>query len=431
MFSTSLITLALCLGTLTQYNIIRQNPLAAVSDMLVVNTADGDHGETVSLSCGDNTKISILSVYYGDDGCSVEGAIGVVERLCQGEVQCDIVVATIEDMVCHSKPLLVRYQCRPGSFRSRTMCRGDTDNITCQNNQQGLVILSANFVSINSNYFFCPSISSAGIQSSPIFSRAETEHMESCQEASVTPVLKSVCGGKQSCRIKADPVLLESLQCEDLGVFLKVTYACVSKDNLLDTVNYNSNNTGEHNVKKEDKQSKEEVATDNISDGILLSHIRVIYTKQNATGTTEIDDKAPLIDKELKQNENNSESRMNGDLDGDNSDKYTTNQLSTQVPLIQQTITNNNNNARNKHGNTKNQHTRTSKQTGISEHRGKSEHRGYSEHRGKSEHRGYSEHSGTSQHTETLEQTETSAPLSRMIISTTSFLPDDLLEVSV
>ena len=57
----------------------------------------------------------------------------------------------------YRKYLEVKYQCRPASFRSRTVCRDDTDSLSCPQDHQGLVILSASFLSVNSdnNYFYC------------------------------------------------------------------------------------------------------------------------------------------------------------------------------------------------------------------------------------------------------------------------------------
>ena len=134
------------------------------------------------------------------------------------------------------KHLEVTYQCRPSRFRSRTTCRDDHDEISCPEHQQGLVILSASFVSVEDNYFYCPDIGSE------IPPPALTSHnsgsvvgnvMGDCVKTSARDKMEHRCHGENNCALKASPRLLSAPACEYLNVFLKVIYACVEQKNLI------------------------------------------------------------------------------------------------------------------------------------------------------------------------------------------------------
>jgi len=263
--------------------------------------------------------ISIKSVVYGhhghpgDPGCHVQGALGVVESLCQGKSRCSVAVRQEllqgEDTTCitRGKSLDISYQCRPAVFRSRTLCRGDTDNMDCQDNQQGLVIINARWDSVLNNYFFCPDIINNTEQTDMgLFRGAETENMkmEKCVKTSLTSTVERLCVGRQLCQIEAEPGLLDSPLCENLTVFLKVTFACVYKNNLLSQeelvkdLQHTENKTTDETTTQQQttqkqttqkqttqKQTTQKITTlkqtaESKTEGLLLSHIRVLYTKQ-------------------------------------------------------------------------------------------------------------------------------------------------------
>ena len=123
------------------------------------------------------------------------------------------------------------------------MCSGDSDLVSCPDPDQGLIILSANFASVTENYFFCPNISLAakseeGFQSDKqpghgLFKSKSSEKMEKCVKSSVSSEVEKLCLGHSSCHLKADPGMLGAPQCENLNVFLKVTFACVHKKSLI------------------------------------------------------------------------------------------------------------------------------------------------------------------------------------------------------
>ena len=95
--------------TICQYNIVRENPLEKLSASLIVIDEQACDGDYLKLVCQDGTKISIQSVFYGiqsDDksscggnetevrkDCSVQSAIGVVEKHCQGKTECSVEVS--------------------------------------------------------------------------------------------------------------------------------------------------------------------------------------------------------------------------------------------------------------------------------------------------------------------------------------------------
>ena len=121
--------------------------------------------------------------------------------------------------------LEVVYQCRPSRFRSRTMCRDDSDIISCPDHQQGLIILSAKFASVEDNYFYCPSYSEAVVPDNKV--------MGDCVNTSVSDNIRQLCHRETNCALKASPVQLNAPVCEKLNVFLKVIYACVEQKNIL------------------------------------------------------------------------------------------------------------------------------------------------------------------------------------------------------
>ena len=106
--------------SISQYHIIRENPLKKLSESLIVIQEYGCDGETVKMFCQDENKISIQSVFYGiqskediscggnkTENCSVQSAIGVVEELCQGRTSCSVKVSPTDlqgkDERCLSK----------------------------------------------------------------------------------------------------------------------------------------------------------------------------------------------------------------------------------------------------------------------------------------------------------------------------------------
>ena len=124
------------------------------------------------------------------------------------------------------------YQCRPSRFRSRTTCRDDEDEISCPDRHQGLVILSASFVSVEDNYFYCPDI---GGEIPPPHNDGSVvgNVMGDCVKTSARDKIEHRCHGENNCALKASPRLLSAPACEYLNVFLKVIYACVEQKNLV------------------------------------------------------------------------------------------------------------------------------------------------------------------------------------------------------
>ena len=124
------------------------------------------------------------------------------------------------------------YQCRPSRFRSRTTCRDDQDEISCPDPLQGLVILSASFVSVEDNYFYCPDVGSPPLKTDKSGSVVENV-MGDCVKTSARDKIERHCHGENNCALKASPRLLSAPSCEHLNVFLKVIYACVEQKNLI------------------------------------------------------------------------------------------------------------------------------------------------------------------------------------------------------
>ena len=128
------------------------------------------------------------------------------------------------------------YQCRPSRFRSRTTCREDEDEISCPDPHQGLVILSASFVSVEDNYFYCPNIGGElPPPSHPSHNGGSVvgNVMGDCVKTSARDKIEHRCHGENNCALKASPRLLSAPACEYLNVFLKVIYACVQQKNLI------------------------------------------------------------------------------------------------------------------------------------------------------------------------------------------------------
>ena len=124
------------------------------------------------------------------------------------------------------------YQCRPSRFRSRTTCRDDQDEISCPDPLQGLVILSASFVSVEDNYFYCPDVGSPPLKTDNSGS-VVGDVMGDCVKTSARDKIERHCHGENNCALKASPRLLAAPSCEHLNVFLKVIYACVEQKNLI------------------------------------------------------------------------------------------------------------------------------------------------------------------------------------------------------
>ena len=256
--TTSHMAFILSLLLLTQGWPVRSDPLQTLNNYLTVLTERGFRGEVIHITCEAGNKVgsaqtsdtsqplpvqlSIQAVSIRsqaeEEAREVRGEVrGEVQRLCQGRDQCQLQV-TGEMVQTERNYLEVSYQCRPVRFRSRTMCRDDTDSLACPDNtDQGLVILSANFLSVNSNnnYFYCPGL----IPSNP-----SDSSLAECTSSSVSPGIIQLCHSHQNCSIKASPALLGSPACRQLNVFLKVIFACVTRGNIR-TVNkdFNSNQT--------------------------------------------------------------------------------------------------------------------------------------------------------------------------------------------
>ena len=125
------------------------------------------------------------------------------------------------------------YQCRPSRFRSRTTCRDDQDEISCPDPLQGLVILSASFVSVEDNYFYCPDVRSPPPLKTDNSGSVVGDVMGDCVKTSARDKIERQCHGENNCALKASPRLLSAPACEHLNVFLKVIYACVEQKNLI------------------------------------------------------------------------------------------------------------------------------------------------------------------------------------------------------
>jgi len=226
-----------------------------------MRTITGCEGDLVNMTCDSENKISIQSVRYGstkgnksqcDNGgvdqnneiqCNIQSALGFIQSFCQGKDKCSFPVSSSilgsHSSECssdqqhqhhhHRKHLQVRYQCRPSSFRSRTICRDDTDSISCPLENQGLIILSATFESVKDNYFFCPNINSQHNASSV----SKKSSMGQCVKTSVRSKVEQLCHSKVNCDLKASASFLQAPECEHLNVFLKVIYACVEQKNII------------------------------------------------------------------------------------------------------------------------------------------------------------------------------------------------------
>ena len=94
------------------------------------------------------------------------------------------------------------------------------------------MILSASFVSVEDNYFYCPNTGSPPLRADNAGSVVGNV-MGDCVKTSARDKIEHRCHGENNCALKASPRLLSAPACEYLNVFLKVIYACVEQKNLI------------------------------------------------------------------------------------------------------------------------------------------------------------------------------------------------------
>ena len=182
------------------------------------------------------------------------------------------------------------------------MCRDDTDSLSCPEHQQGLVILSATFLSVNtgSNYFYCPAL--------PNTRHSQTE-LTQCSQTSVSPGILEVCHRHQNCSIKAEPVSLGAPACQALNVFLKVIYACVTRGNIR-ALEYKNLNTDQMKARTEgdfttmnslETQTSPGPATNTVNTGIIEALIEEEEDNEARLDLqTRVTDKKLIFSSELK-----------------------------------------------------------------------------------------------------------------------------------
>ena len=88
--------------SISQYNIVRKNPLEKLSEALIVNNEVVFDGDFLEMFCKVGDRISIQSVFYGlrleenlliGEECSLQSALGVIEKHCQGKSKCSVEVS--------------------------------------------------------------------------------------------------------------------------------------------------------------------------------------------------------------------------------------------------------------------------------------------------------------------------------------------------
>jgi len=251
------------LGVAKSYNVVRRDPYAIISETIVTRQRASCDGDILQLSCPSGTKISIQLVLYGRSApsselceptsnlpriytgfeglsCTIREALRTVEELCQSKQSCSILtsptsfgVDQFDNCPGIRKYIEVVYKCHPTKFSQRNICGGTSLDISCDNPDHGIAILSGKFHHVGSGPVYCP-IRQDFINSARQFSEEETAaSIKECERSKVTQKLIKMCHGSETCEISADPEALNAPKCNKLHVALKVAYACMTKENFL------------------------------------------------------------------------------------------------------------------------------------------------------------------------------------------------------
>nr|XP_034830609.1 uncharacterized protein LOC117987692 [Maniola hyperantus] len=264
--------------------------------------------EIVSLSCPIGTYISIQVAKYGNmpegHGC-VAGAAPLVNMDKEGDKEClrpNIMQYSLLQTVveaCQKKPqcefstktkpgiidpcpqvgkiVEVAYKCRPHEFHSRTVCEGETTELSCNPNTR-LVIYDAQYGRV-------------AHQSPSICALPPGAMDDTCSAPYALKTTMQICHGKQQCQIVADSKTFGSPCRPDTRANLRVLHTCVPLGVLTEryenaseedkvTNRYDVNNVGEHFetpdiVVKWNKPTK----TDN-----MIPQTAIIHSTSNLNG---------------------------------------------------------------------------------------------------------------------------------------------------
>jgi len=250
------------LPLVSAYNVVRRDPFRSLSETLVTKQAHACDGDILQLECPARTKISIQLVLYGRSApskdvcpptskqpriftsyegfsCTIRDALRTVEELCHGEKSCSIMtspqsfgVSKLDTCPGIRKYIEVVYKCHPTSFSSRIICGGERMAVDCTSGD-GLAVFDAKFQNVGSGPVYCP-LRTEYLTAAMDKSKEETAVMiKECEGSSVTPALVRKCHGSQECVITADPLQLNVPKCQNQHVSLKITFACMNKDNFL------------------------------------------------------------------------------------------------------------------------------------------------------------------------------------------------------
>jgi len=248
---------------MSQYQVVRRDPLAELSSTLHTRQSAACDGEELKMECPSGTKISIQLVQYGrltpddqvcpanirypgtsiskgenEEKCLILEAIRTVEERCHGRESCTL-TASPESLAkelrdpCPQvrKYVEVLYKCKPASFRSRVVCGGEQVSLSCQEPDTRLAIFSTSFSTPASGHVFCPLPGRyVGRKRRPgLYHNLNLPGISECKNYPVTDKVSDLCHGYHSCTFKADPYDLEANPCQSFHLTLKTTFACVDK----------------------------------------------------------------------------------------------------------------------------------------------------------------------------------------------------------
>ena len=113
------------------------------------------------------------------------------------------------------------------------LCGGESLSLACSEPHENIAIFSSSFQSAGSGPIYCP-LRSEFIEEALDYSKDEAgRSMKECERSEVTKSITTICHGKKSCDITADPLLLSAPACHKQHVVLKITYACMTGINFL------------------------------------------------------------------------------------------------------------------------------------------------------------------------------------------------------
>ncbi|XP_037080568.1 protein eva-1 homolog C-like [Pollicipes pollicipes] len=219
--------------------VFREDRLALLSGTLRTFQVASCDGDQLRLECPAGTTVSIQLVQYGRlaakpdlcgqasdmrrfnyTDCMDRSALKVVIAACAGRRQCQLQTSAqlfgVDPCPGISKFVEVLFKCRPTQFRSQVVCQGQRRTIYC--GQDRVAIYSASFGTRKEGSVHCPQ--PPGVQ------------LTDCQASFTSEKMISLCQGKPSCDLVADPELYSRACPRDHKMYLTTTYTCVPKEIL-------------------------------------------------------------------------------------------------------------------------------------------------------------------------------------------------------